>query len=129
MCDGQVHYRLTCSTKPTVRVWRIQGRDRRLLARVEGRKAVLVLRFIRETISLKPFMRYSNGLVIYSIDEESAIRVALLAMSPKGLRKETRVVQCLQAVQRMDRGELFFWYSLKLRIGFKAIVALRRAYL
>ena len=124
-----IEYRVTWSKKPTLRLWRVEGNKRKLMANTTERKAELVKEIIFPNLLLKTFMKFRNGLVIYHTDEESAIRLFLALKSISGIRDETRVVKLLESVQKIERGEVYCWYSLFLKLDIKAILALRSAYL
>ena len=62
------------------------------------------------------------------LEEESAIRLYIAMKAIAGVFNWTRINGYVEAVQRMDRGEVLSWYSLRLKLGFKAIAGFRAAY-
>lgn len=124
-----IEYRLTWSKKPTLRLWKVEGKNRRLLAEVTRRKAKLAEETVIRSASLKTIMKFRDGRVIYQTEEETAIRIMIALRSIIGIRKEIHAVKLLETVEKMDRGEVYWWYSLCLKLGHKAISALRSAYL
>ena len=124
-----IEYRITLSRKPTLRLWRAEGKKRRMLAEVENEKASLVVEMILRSLPLEVYMKYRDGRVIYSAEEEAALKLLVALRGIIGLRNRSRVMLILEAVDRMDRGEVYWWYSLYLKLGYKAVQALRIAYL
>ena len=124
-----IEYRITLSRKPTLRLWRAEGKKRRMLAEVENEKASLVVEMILRSLSLEVYMKYRDGRVIYSVEEEAALKLLVALRGIIGLRNRSRVMLILESVDRMDRGEVYWWYSLYLKLGYKAVQALRIAYL
>ena len=124
-----IDYRVTLSKKPTLRLWKAEGKKRTLMAEVEKRKAVLVEEIILRNINISIFMKFRDGRVIYNMNEENALKLLIALKTIIGLRNYNKVNKLLEAVKEMDRSEIFWWYSLYLKIGLKAIHALRTAYL
>ena len=75
------------------------------------------------------FMSWRDGRVNYHLDEDSAIRLYIAMKAISKVINWAKVNEYVKAVQHMDRGETLSWYSLYLKLGFKAISALRTAYL
>jgi len=124
-----VEYRVSLSRKPTLRVYRAEGQSRRPLAEVTGRRAELARSILLQGISLKELIRFRDGRVVMEMDEDSALKVTIGLRAIIGLRAKDRMIKALEAVNSMDKGEVYWWHSLYLRIGDKAIRALRTAYL
>ena len=124
-----IDYRITLSKKPTLRLWKADGKKRTLMAEVENRKANLVEEIILRNIPLNIFMKFRDGRVIYNTNEENALKILVALKGIIGLRNFTKVNKILESVNDMDRSEVFWWYSLYLKLGLKAIQALRTAYL
>jgi len=123
-----IEYRLTWSKKPTLRLWKVEGKKRTLLAEVSEQKAALAEEILLRNMPLKTTMRFRDGRVIYQIEEESTIRLVIALRGIIGLRDEKRTIKLLETVEKMERGEVYWWYSLYLKLGYKAISALRSAY-
>ena len=124
-----VEYRLSVSKKPTLRLYRAEGQNRKPLAEVKGRRAELAQRILLQGITFKELIRFKDGRVVLETDEDSALKVAIGLRAIIGLRVKDRIVKALEAVNSMDKGEVYWWHSLYLRIGDKAMRALRTAYL
>ena len=124
-----IEYRITLSRKPTLRLWRAEGKKRRMLAEVENEKASLVVEMILRSLPLEVYMKYRDGRVIYSVNEEAALKLLIALRGIIGLRNRSRITQILEATEKMDRGEVYWWYSLYLKRGYKAVQALRVVYL
>jgi len=124
-----IQYRLSISKKPTLRLYRTEGQNRKPLAEVTGRKAELAQRILLQGISFKELIRFRDGRVVMETDEDSALKVAIGLRAIIGLRAKHRMVKALETVNSMDKGEVYWWHSLYLKIGDKAIRALRTAYL
>lgn len=124
-----IEYRITLSRKPTLRLWRAEGKKRRMLAEVENEKASLVVEMILRSLPLEVYMKYRDGRVIYSAEEEAALKLLVALRGIIGLRNRSRITQILEATEKMDRGEVYWWYSLYLKRGYKAVQALRVVYL
>ncbi|RLG48007.1 MAG: hypothetical protein DRO06_02000 [Thermoproteota archaeon] len=123
-----MEYRVSVSRKPTVRVYAVDGKERRLLASVTGWRADLIRRRVLRRVDKTEYMRFRDGRLILSVDESTAVRVALAAKAIAPLRDRERAKRIADIIVRMDRGELHWWYSLFLRVGWRALSALRRAY-
>jgi len=123
-----IEYRVTRSRKPTVRLWRVEDSKRQLMAEVEARKAELLGGILLGNIPMKVYMRFRDGRTICTLDEENALRLFIAMKGVIGLRSMNRVNALLEAVKEMDRGEVFWWYSLYLKLGSKAVRSLRAAY-
>jgi len=124
-----IDYRITLSKKPTLRLWKADGKKRTLMAEVENRKANLVEEIILRNIPLNIFMKFRDGRIIYNTNEENALKILVALKGIIGLRNFTKVNKILESVNDMDRSEIFWWYSLYLKLGLRAIQALRTAYL
>lgn len=123
-----IEYRITLSRKPTLRLWKVESKKRTLLAKVAGEKAALSREVILRNLSLNTFMKFRDGRIIYQTDEESAIKLLIALRGIIWLRNIRNITKILEAVESMDRGEVFWWYSLYLKLGYKAIQGLRMAY-
>ena len=123
-----IEYRITLSRKPTLRLWRAEGKKRIMLAEVENEKASLVVETILSSLPLEVYMKYRDGRVIYSANEEAALKLLVALRGIIGLRNRSRITQILEATEKMDRGEVYWWYSLYLKKGYKAVQALRLVY-
>jgi len=123
-----IEYRITRSRKPTIRLWKVENRRKHLMAEVEKRKAELLEEILLRNLPLSVYMRFRDGRVIYTTDEENALRLFIALKGVIGLRSFDKVNGLLEAVKEMDRGEVFWWYSLYLKLGPKAILSLRAAY-
>ncbi|MCD6263802.1 hypothetical protein J7L60_05290 [Candidatus Bathyarchaeota archaeon] len=124
-----IEYRITLSKKPTLRLWRVEGKKRKLLAEVENKKATLTEEIILRNIPLNTYLKFRDGRIIYTTEEESALKLLIALKGIIGLRDFNRITNILESVNKMERGEIFWWYSLYLKIGHKAIQALRTAYI
>lgn len=124
-----IEYRLTTSKKPTLRLWRIEGKRRTVLAQVTKQKASLTEQTMLRSTHLTTYMKFRDGRNIYKTDEESAIRLIIAIQGINGLRDQKRIIKLLETAEKMDRGETYWWYSLYLKLGHKALSALRKAYL
>ncbi len=124
-----VQYRLSISKKPTLRLYRAEGQNRKPLAEVTGGRAELARGILLQGISLKELIRFRDGRAVMEMDEDFALKVAIGLRAIIGLRAKDRMVKALEAVNAMDKGEVYWWHSLYLRIGNRAIRALRTAYL
>jgi len=123
-----IEYRITRSRKPTIRLWKVENRRKHLMAEVESRKAELLEEILLRNIPLNVYMKFRDGRVIYTADEENALRLLIALKGIIGLRNFSKVNALLEAVKEMDRSEVFWWYSLHLKLGPKAIRSLRAAY-
>ena len=100
-----------------------------MLAEVENEKASLAAEMILRNLPLNVYMKYRDGRLIYSAEEEAALKLLVALRGIIGLRSRSRITRILEAVDRMDRGEVYWWYSLYLNRGYSAVQALRVAYL
>ena len=121
-------YRLIVTKKPTLRLWLIEGKKRTALASTKGRRADLLREVILPSLKMTEFMSWRDGRVNYHLEEESALRLYLAMKAIAGVINWARLNGYVEAVQRMDRGEVLSWYSLYLKLGFKAIATFRAAY-
>jgi hypothetical protein len=124
-----ITYRITLSKKPSLRLWRVEDKYRQLMAKVDGKKAALTEEQVLRHLPLQTYRTYRDGRIIYAIEEESAVTLLIALKGIAGLRKWVHVTRILEAVHIMDRGEIYWWYSLYLKVGHKAIQALRMSYL
>jgi hypothetical protein len=124
-----IEYRLTTSKKPTLRLWKIEGKRKTILTEVTKQKAILAEQTILRTTNLTTYMKFRDGRNIYKTDEESAIKLIIALQGINGLRDQKRIIKLLEVTEKMERGEIYWWYSLYLRLGHKSISALRKAYL
>ena len=111
-----------------MRLWLVEGKKKRVLASTEGRRADLLRETILTDLKATKFMSWRDGRVGYILEEESAIRLYLAMKTMAGVFNWVRINRYLEAVKHMDRGEILSWYSLYLRLGFRAIAAIRAAY-
>ena len=121
-------YRLIVTKKPRLRLWLIEGSKKTALASTEGKKASLFREVLLPTLKMSEFMSWRDGRVNYHLEEESALRLYLAMKGTAGVTKWSRINSYVESVRQMDRGEVLSWYSLYLKIGFKAIAAFRAAY-
>lgn len=124
-----IEYRITLSRKPTLRLWKAEGKKRWLMAEVENKKAALVEEMILRDIPIEVYMKYRDGRVIYNTNEEYALKVFVALRGITGLRSSNNIDRVLESVGEMDRSEVYWWYSLYLKLGSKAIQAMRTAYI
>jgi hypothetical protein len=124
-----IRYRLSISGKPTLRLYRAEGQNRKPLAEVTGARAQLAKSILLQGIKPRELIRFRDGRVVLEVDEEPALRITLGLRALAGMRSKNRMIRILEAVDSMDRGELYWWHSLYLRRGDKAIRALRTTYL
>ena len=122
-------YRLIITKKPTLRLWRIEGKQKTIMAEVQDDKAYRIKESIIPNIQLTPFIQWRDGRALYHIDEETYIRLFISMKMIIGVRNSRRIDKLVDAVKDIERGELLAWYSLHLKLGFKAISAMRVAYL
>ena len=73
-------------------------------------------------------MKFRDGRIIYKTDEDSAIRLLIAIKAIVIIRRIDNVTKLLEEINNMNRSEIFWWYSLFLKIGNKALIALRKAY-
>ena len=121
-------YRLIVTKKPLLRLWLIEGNKKTALASTEGPRADLLREVILPTLKMSEYMSWRDGRVNYHLEEESALRLYIALKAMAGVRNKSRVNGYVEEVRRMDRGEVLSWYSLYLKLGFKAIAAFRAAY-
>ncbi|MFH2110807.1 MAG: hypothetical protein ABIJ47_06035 [Candidatus Bathyarchaeota archaeon] len=121
-------YRLIVTKKPTLRLWLHEGKKKTVQASTEGSKAALLREVLLPTLRMSEFMSWRDGRVNYHLEEESALRLYLAMKGIAGVMKWSRVNGYVEAVKNMDRGEVLSWYSLYLKLGFRAIAAFRAAY-
>jgi hypothetical protein len=114
--------------KPTLRLWLVEGKKKNVQAKTQGPRADLLRETLLPVLKLTEFMSWRDGRAGYILEEESAIRLYLSMKMIAGVYKWSRVNHYVETVKRMDRGEILSWYSLYLRLGFRAIAALRVAY-
>lgn len=124
-----IDYRLTVSKKPTLRLWKMEDGKKTLMAKVQNGKAMQLKQVVIPNLTLKHFLSFRDGRDIYHLDEEAAIRLFISMKMITGVRDPKRIDRLVEAAQRMDRGDALSWYSLYLKLGFKAIAAIRVAYL
>jgi hypothetical protein len=121
-------YRLVLTKKPTINLWLIEGKKRKRLASTKSRRAGLLREEILPILQLTEYMSWRDGRINYNVTEESAIRVYLAMKIIKGVVDWSRVSGYVKAVKNMDRGEVLSWYSLTLKLGSRALRAMRTAY-
>jgi hypothetical protein len=73
-------------------------------------------------------MRYKHGLILLEADEDVALKISIGLRVIIGMRNWSSITRMLEAVEAMDKGEVYWWHSLYLKRGEKAIRALRAAY-
>jgi hypothetical protein len=122
-------YRISIFKTPTIRLYKVDGKRRTMLAEVGGKKAELAQKILLNNLPLKENKRFRYGLVILEADEETAIRIMTGLRAIIGMRNWDLIPKMLEAVAAMDRGEVYWWHSLYLRLGDRAIRAVRSAYL
>lgn len=122
-------YRISIFKTPTIRLYKVDGKRRTMLAEVGGKKAELAQKILLNNLPLKENKRFRHGLVILEADEETAIRIMTGLRAIIGMRNWDLIPKMLEAVAAMDRGEVYWWHSLYLRLGDRAIRAVRSAYL
>ena len=123
-----IEYRLTISKKPTLRLWKIEDRKRTIMAETRDKKATDLKQAVLPNLPLKHFLSFRDGREIYHLEEEAAIRLFISMKMINGIRDQGRLDKLIEAAQKMDRGDAISWYSLYLKLGFKAIAAMRVAY-
>jgi hypothetical protein len=121
-------YRLVLTKKPTLNLWLIEGKKRKRLASTGNRRAELLREEILPTLQLTEYMTWRDGRTNYKVTEESAIRLYLAMKIMKGVVQWSRVSRYVKTVKNMDRGEVLSWYSLTLKLGSRALRAMRTAY-
>lgn len=121
-------YRVVLTKKPKLNLWLIEGKKRRILASTEDRRVELLRDEILPVLQMNEYMSWRDGRVNYQLNEESALRLYLAMKMIAGVVNWTRVEGYVQSVKNMDRGEVLSWYSLYLKLGSKALQAMRTAY-
>jgi len=121
-------YRLIVTKKPTLRLWLVEGQKKTVMISTEGRKADLLREMILPQLKMTEFMSWRDGRVNYHLEEDSAIRLYIAMKAISKVINWAKVNEYVKAVHHMDRGETLNWYSLYLKLGFKAIAAFRAAY-
>ncbi|RSN72768.1 DUF7680 family protein [Candidatus Methanodesulfokora washburnensis] len=122
-------YRMSMTRKPAFRVYKIDDYGtRRKIASLTGWKCNLIRRKILEKINMREFMSARNGIRIYELDEESAVKMALILKTVALLRNEEKIKVITSEILKMDRFEVYWWFSLYLKRGIRAISALSVAY-
>ena len=121
-------YRLIVTKKPTLRLWLVEGQKKTVMISTEGRKADLLREMILPQLKMTEYMSWRDGRVNYHLEEDSAIRLYIAMKAISKVINWAKVNEYVKAVQHMDRGETLNWYSLYLKLGFKAIAAFRAAY-
>lgn len=74
-------------------------------------------------------MKFRDGREIHKLEEEQALKTMIAIKGIVNLRERENIIKLLEAIEKMDRGEVYWWYNLYLRMGGRAIRALRTAYL
>ncbi len=124
-----IEYRLIITKKPTLRLWRIEGKKKRVMAEVQDEKAYKLKEHIIPQVKLIPILQWRDGRALYHVDEETFIRLFLSMKLIIGVRNSKRLDKLVDSLKYLERGEMLAWYSLYLKLGFKAISAMRVAYL
>ena len=124
-----IEYHLTVSKKPTLRLWKIEDGKKMVMAKVQDAKAVQIKQDVIPNLPLKHFLSFRDGRDIYHLDEEATIRLFILMKMIIGVRDPKQINKLVEAARRMGRGDALSWYSLYLKLGYKAIAAMRVAYL
>jgi hypothetical protein len=124
-----IEYRLVITKKPTLRLWKKEDNKGTVMAEVEGDKAAQIREAIIPQIKLTQYMSWRDGRAIYHLDEESTLRLLMAMKLVTGVRKQERVDRLIESARKMDRSDTLSWYSLYLKLGFKALAAMRTAYL
>ncbi len=121
-------YRISMTRKPAVRVYRIGNGSRKELATLTGWRAGIVKRELTRKLDMKEVISTKNGVRVFEVKENLAIRVTLLLKSVTPIKKEEKLKKLTKEILRMDESEIMWWFSLYLRRKNKAINALRIAY-
>ncbi len=122
-------YRISMTRKPAFRVYKVDDYGiKKRIASLTGWKCNLVRRKILEKIDMKEFISARNGVRVYELEEEDAIKIALLLKAVAPLRDEKRIKVLISEILRMDRSEVYWWFSLYLKKGRRAISALSIVY-
>jgi len=124
-----VQYRISLSSKPTIRLYKLEGTNRKYLAEVSGQKAKLAKNILLNGLDIKEKIRFRDGRIVMETSEDTALKVMIGLRAIIGLRNKSRIEKTLETVKSMDKGEVYWWHSLYLKIGESAIQALRTAYL
>lgn len=125
-----VTYRISIFKTPTVRLYKIDGKRRTSIAEVGDKKAELAQKILLHGLPLKEKKRYKHGLILLEADEDTALKIAIGLRAIIGMRNWNFISKMLVVVvEAMDRGEVYWWHSLYLKLGERAIRALRSAYL
>lgn len=112
-----------------MRLYKVDGKRRTSFAQVKGKKAELAQKILLNNLPLTEKRRTRQGLVLLEADEETALRIMIGLRAIIGMRNWDHVSKMLETVASMDRGEVYWWHSLYLKLSDKAIRALRSAYL
>ncbi len=124
-----IEYRLIITKKPTLRLWRIEGKKKRVMAEVQDEKAYKLKEHIIPQVKLTSILQWRDGRALYHVDEETFIRLFLSMKLIIGVRNPKRLNKLVDSLKYLERGEMLAWYSLYLKLGFKAMSAMRVAYL
>lgn len=124
-----VTYRISIFKTTTVRLYKVDGKRRTSIAEVEGKKAELAQKILLHGLPLKEKKRYKHGLILLEADEDTALKIAIGLRAIIGMRNWNFISKMLEVVEAMDRGEVYWWHSLYLKLGDRAIRALRSAYI
>jgi hypothetical protein len=123
-----IEYRLTTTKKPALILAKIDEGRRVTLAELEGPRVSLLKQKIVPSLQIKQYRSWRDGRIAYRVEEDSAIRLFIAMRMIIGVRDEKRVERLVEAARSMDRGETLSWYSLYLKLGFRAVAAIRAAY-
>ena len=121
-------YRISMTRRPAVKVYRIGNGGKRELGTLTGWRARLVKRELLRKLNMKEVISTKNGVKVFEVEENPAIRVMLLLKAVAPVKKEERLRRLTKEILRMDDSEVMWWFSLYLRRRNKAINALRKAY-
>jgi len=122
-------YRLIITKKPTLRLWRNEDGKKKVMAEVQDEKAYKLKEHVIPQVKLTPIIQWRDGRSLYHINEETFIRLFLSMKLIIGVRNPQRINKLVDSLKNLERGEMLAWYSLYLKLGFKAISAMRVAYL
>jgi hypothetical protein len=123
-----IEYRLTTTKKPAMILSKVDEGKRVNLAELADSRVNLLKQKILPTLQLRQFNTRRDGRVEYQVEEDSALRLLIAMKMIIGVRDEKRVEKYIEAARMMDRGEALSWYSLYLKLGFRAVAGLRAAY-
>ena len=112
-----VEYRISLSRKPTIRLYKLEGNNRKYLAEVTGKKAELAKNTLLNDLNLKEKIRFRDGRIVTEADEDTALKVMIGLRSIIGLRDRNRITKIIEAVKSMDKGEVWWWHSLCLKVA------------